>query len=636
MPEKLVLTPGGFRPASKVHYVEPNHSLHYEGRHIRKLNPEGQVVKDFGALEDRPKGHPLMPRHVLKALRKMPALGSGWIVYADWSNNTGHPVSYFATTWTVPAAPLTQAGQTIFLFNGIQNSTMIYQPVLQWGPSQAGGGAYWAVASWYADGQGGHSFYSSLVRVNTGDVLVGLMTLTSQSPQGFSYNCGFQGIANTLLPIQNVEELTWCIQTLEAYGVDQASNYPSADLTGMGSIDLRTNAGAPALGWQAVNAITDVGQHTVIVSDANPGGEVDLYYTDSPTNLFTRVYAQGDPGNGIGGYDLKSTADQAFAFDYDSSGKQDHLALYRPGTGTMWILRNKGGVFTPVYAEGDPGTGIGGYDLKSAADRAFAFDYDSSGRLDHLALYRPGTGTMWILRNKGGVFTPVYAEGDPGTGIGGYDLKSGSDCVFGFDYDGSGKVDHLVLYRPGTGTIWILKNTAGQFSPVYSQGDPGHGIGGYDLASAYDQVFAFDYDSTGKLDHLVLYRTGTGTIWILKNTAGAFVPVYAQGDPGRGIGGYDLRSPDDRIYAFDFDGSGKLDHLALYRPGTGTFWVLRNSGGTFSAVYHQGDPGRGVGGYDLLSRADHSFAFDYDASGKLDHVALYRPGTGTMWILRKT
>jgi len=100
-------------------------------------------------------------------------------------------------------------------------------------------------------------------------------------------------------------------------------------------------------------------------------------------------------------------------------------------------------------------------------------------------------------------------------------------------------------------------------------------IGGYDLASGFDQVFAFDYDSSGKLDHLALYRPGTGTIWILKNTAGAFAPVYQQGDPGRGIGGYDLRSASDRALTFDYDSSGKLNHLTLYRPGTGTIWILR-------------------------------------------------------------
>ncbi|HET8843441.1 MAG TPA: trypsin-like peptidase domain-containing protein, partial [Ktedonobacteraceae bacterium] len=109
--------------------------------------------------------------------------------------------------------------------------------------------------------------------------------------------------------------------------------------------------------------------------------------------------------------------------------------------------------------------GIGGYDLKSSADRVFTFDYDGSGKLDHLVLYRPGTGIIWILKNTDGQFSPVFASG---SGIGGYDLKISSDRVFAFDYDGSGKLDHLVLYRPGGGSIYILKNIDGQFSPVFA------------------------------------------------------------------------------------------------------------------------------------------------------------------------
>jgi len=406
-------------------------------------------------------------------------------------------------------------------------------------------------------------------------------------------------------------------------------------LTAFSAISIQTGAGSPTIVWSPTNLIQDCGQHAVVSSNANPGGEIDLYFTAYPTNAFVPVYAQGSPGNGIGGYDLKSGADQAFAFDYDGTGKQDHLALYRPGTGTMWILKNAAGTFSPVYHQGDPGNGIGGYDLKSPADRAFAFDYDHSGKLDHLALYRPGTGTMWILKNAAGTFSPVYNQGDPGNGIGGYDLKSPLDRAFAFDYDSSGKLDHLVLYRPGTGTIWILSNKNGTFSPVYHQGDPGSGIGGYDLKSPADRVFAFDYDRSGKLDHLALYRPGTGTIWILKNAAGVFSPVYHQGDPGNGIGGYDLRSAADQVFPFDFDNRGKQDHLVLYRPGTGTIWILQNAGGAFSPVYAQGDPGRGIGGYDLAAASDRAFAFDYAATGRLSYLTLYRPGTGTIWILKK-
>jgi len=338
-----------------------------------------------------------------------------------------------------------------------------------------------------------------------------------------------------------------------------------------------------------------------------PGtGTIWILQNVGPT--FHPVYAEGAPGTGIGGYNLASPADHVTSFDYNSIGHPDHLVLYRPGTGIISILKNTGGFFSSVYSSTN---GIGGYDLKSTADLGFTFDYDSSGKRDHLVFYRPGTGTIWILKKKHGVFSPVYHQGAPGTGIGGYDLASPADRVLPFDYDHSGKMDHLVLYRPGTGTIWILKNKHGVFSPVYHQGAPGNGIGGYDLASTADRVHAFDYDHSGKLDYLVLYRPGTGTIWILKNHLGAFTPVYHQGAPGTGIGGYDLKSTADRVFAFDYNHINQPDHLGLYRPGTGTIWILQNNNGTFSPVYHQGDPGTGIGGYDLASRADRVFTFDY-------------------------
>ena len=142
------------------------------------------------------------------------------------------------------------------------------------------------------------------------------------------------------------------------------------------------------------------------------------------------------------------------------------------------------------------------------------------------------------------------------------------------------------------------------FTGVYQQGAAGGGIGGYNLASPADRVFAYDYDGTGKLDHLVCYRPGTGTIWILKKTSDAdsldaFAAVYHQGDPGNGIGGYSLGGPADRVFAYDYDGTGKLDHLVCYQPGTGTIWILKktsdaDSPDAFTAVYQQFNPATGL------------------------------------------
>ena len=104
------------------------------------------------------------------------------------------------------------------------------------------------------------------------------MTLTGQSGTQFSYNCEFQGIANAGLPISNVKELTWCIETLECYGITGASSYPDTFRTPMTAIDLRTGTTNPAIAWAPSNSVTDCGQHTIVVSNSSTAGEVDLCY----------------------------------------------------------------------------------------------------------------------------------------------------------------------------------------------------------------------------------------------------------------------------------------------------------------------------------------------------------------------
>jgi hypothetical protein len=283
MPEQMVVTPGGFRPSSRVHKIEADHHLDLSGGRIRKFHRSGRLVTDFGEFTtDRP-ARPPRPGNVANgeptpAADAVPSLGSGWIAYAGWTNNTGTPVSLLKTAWTVPPAPTTQSGQTVFLFNGIENATMILQPVLQWGVSAAGGGSYWAIGSWYASGPAGHSFYSSLTQVAPGAQLVGTMTLTGESASGFSYDCQFDGIAASDLPIQNVPELTWCVQTLEAYQISARSDYPPAAMTAMTAIGLQVDGNPAPLNWTPYSPVTDTGQHCVIVSNDATSGEVDLYY----------------------------------------------------------------------------------------------------------------------------------------------------------------------------------------------------------------------------------------------------------------------------------------------------------------------------------------------------------------------
>jgi hypothetical protein len=75
-------------------------------------------------------------------------------------------------------------------------------------------------------------------------------------------------------------------------------------------------------------------------------------------------------------------SDVAFAFDWTHSGKKDHVAIHRPGSGTFWVVERQpeGQGWQAAYSDEAPGNGIGGHDLKSPQDKLFAFESRARGR----------------------------------------------------------------------------------------------------------------------------------------------------------------------------------------------------------------------------------------------------------------
>jgi hypothetical protein len=261
-----VRTPGGFRHKSFVHTLKPGQAVVKRGGKSWLMDLASKSLLE-------------MPAAVVLA-QDLAGLGGGWVTWADWMNTTGVAISSFTTAWTVPPAPATQSGQLVYLFNALEDGTGddILQPVLQWGVSGAGGGDYWAVASWYVD-SANHAFCTPAIPVNVGDRLTGLITLAIQADASHNYTCQFNGIPGTSLIAQGLFDLVQATETLEVYGLIRASDYPNSRMTAMTGIDLQIDGSPALLNWSA-NVMTNpaFGEHTSIVSSGTPGGEVDLCY----------------------------------------------------------------------------------------------------------------------------------------------------------------------------------------------------------------------------------------------------------------------------------------------------------------------------------------------------------------------
>jgi hypothetical protein len=169
-------------------------------------------------------------------------LPEGWAAYG-WVKSPADLTSYNGS-WVVPADPSKDIDQTLFLFTGLQNSystamtggrvdvVNIIQPVLQFGPSAAGGGKYWALASWYVDSND-NAFWSKLSNTTSGNSILGTMLDTGDSKTGNWIINSVDSTAgtNTTLNIKTNTTEPFAFVTLEVYTVTNCDEYPHGSVS---------------------------------------------------------------------------------------------------------------------------------------------------------------------------------------------------------------------------------------------------------------------------------------------------------------------------------------------------------------------------------------------------------------------
>ena len=261
-----MITPGGPRPKEIVHHIGKDYAVQIIDKRLHKVHKEsGRSIKlSHLAVDDS------------KSLQKT----KGWIAYAHWSNDTGHPVAEFNTTWIVPDAPSENQG-LLYFFNGIDPSdysTGILQPVLQYGVGAAGGGNYWAIANWYVHGDG-TAVHSDLIRVNNGETLTGKMYQVSEVHGAYTYESEFTQYPKINLQVKNLPELVWFNETLEAYGISSCAGYPKKSLNYTGiSITLNGEA-LSEVSWATSTGTSKVcNESATVVNKSASNGKVTINF----------------------------------------------------------------------------------------------------------------------------------------------------------------------------------------------------------------------------------------------------------------------------------------------------------------------------------------------------------------------
>ncbi|WP_158821651.1 hypothetical protein [Granulicella sp. S156] len=155
---------------------------------------------------------------------------NGWVEAAQW-DDTNQNVDLIYGNWTVPSNP-SENGGLIYLFNGLEPSvqTYILQPVLQYGSGYAGGGNYWAIASWLVGTN--YVFHSPLETVNPGDSLFGYTEVTGTSGSTLDWRVEGEdettGAYSWITTSTSGLEWSWAYAAvLEAYGISSCSQLPA-------------------------------------------------------------------------------------------------------------------------------------------------------------------------------------------------------------------------------------------------------------------------------------------------------------------------------------------------------------------------------------------------------------------------
>jgi hypothetical protein len=228
VPEDYVITPFGYFHPSCVKQLGNGDVLLQDERAIQHVDGSRDATSACGYPHFSAAGQVLDED---AAAFKTPAISHAWV--EDSSVTTTSSYGELTANWTVPPAPTSDDGQTVFFFPGMEDYkdvVTIIQPVLGWNSDFS---AAWGIASWNCCTTG-TVYESTPVSVKSGDEIHGTM---KSSCAGGSLSCSTWNITtqdvttkkSTTLSRSSSQGQTfnWAFGgALEVYSIAQCSDYP--------------------------------------------------------------------------------------------------------------------------------------------------------------------------------------------------------------------------------------------------------------------------------------------------------------------------------------------------------------------------------------------------------------------------
>jgi RHS repeat-associated protein len=382
-----------------------------------------------------------------------------------------------------------------------------------------------------------------------------------------------------------------------------------------------TSSPSPSTGRSLLASVQEYGKDAVLDGTGTVIGGTSLPAMTFGYQAMTLSFQQALWTNGwwFGDRPLSSSdASQRYSIgDFNGDGRND--ILFKGHNSHLWVALSQGNTF--AQSEWTYGWNFGNASTGADASSRFAVaDFTGDSKSD--VLFKNSDGTMWVATSNGSTFTQANWTNGWFFGQSSVNTFDAAGRYAVGDFNGDGKSD--LLYKGYTGDIWVALSTGSSFTQSKWTSSFGSASNAGEAGSRYT---VGDFNGDGKSD--LLYKDGTGKMWVTLSTGSAF-GAAVDWSPEGGFFGLNPLNPTEagnRYSQGDFNGDGKTD--LLYKGTNSSMWVALSTGSKFTQLQWLATFGNASNTTDAASRYGVG---EFNGDGRSD--LYYKGPDGYMWVAR--